>query len=146
MPQTECISCGTPYESQPNLSVEAMRKRIWRSRLTALIAIICSWVGLLIAYLIYPPAPKPLPYEVTGPGTVRYYDVSKRMILHENHLGFMKMLEPTCSQELPVWNHMQANILFKWKAGTLWSGGAGPSGGYQCYEIISVQRTGPDAQ
>lgn len=139
MPLTECIGCGAPYEANPDLSVDSMKRKVRRTTLISLISILVAIVCVILTWINSPPAKYVVPYESTGDGIVRYYNGPKRELLHENFQGYMKMLSPICSTEIPVWSGMHANITFKWVPDNFWKPGAGPTNGQSCYEITSVR-------
>lgn len=146
MPQNSCSQCGALYDLEPTLSNKSMQKSLLRTRLAALVSFLLALVATVLTWINWPTPPFVLPYEATGPGIVRYYDYPRRMIIHENSHGFIKVLQPVCSQQVGVWIHMQANIRYTWNSYHTFHQGRGPDANEECYDILNVQRIGPDVQ
>ena len=140
-----CIGCGRPYSDDATLTTVAMETSIRRARYAAVISLVIAAFSAAFTLILWPSPQQPLAYEATGPGVVRWVNYQGQLqVLHESQKGFLKMLAPVCGKQLEVWPKMQANIRYRWN-GLRWFGSAGgPNENQQCYEILSVQRTGPD--
>lgn len=140
-----CVSCGHPYDDEATLTTTAMEKHLRRSRYIVIISMFIAVVSGSLTLTLWPSSQKPTAYEATGPGIVRWVNYQGQLqILHEDQKGFMKMLSPVCGKQLEVWQKMQANIRYRWNGPSWLDRAGGPNEYQQCFEILNVQRTGPD--
>lgn len=145
MPQTNCLQCGAPYETQPDLTTDSMRSSLRRSRYMAGLSSITALIAIVLVWIIWPSPTNKVSYEATGPGVVRYFEPQRHMLLHESDGGYMKMLEPVCGTP-GVWAHMRVNIRFHWSEVLMHWDRTAYANSEGCYQIENIQRIGPDAQ
>lgn len=119
------------------LSHTSMSRSVSWARIVAITSLVVSCVALFMGIIFLPSHGdlRRLPYEVTGPGVVRFYNQEKHVLIHESDFGYVKMME-VCGV-VPVWEKMHVNIRFHWA-----NDGKPDNAG--CYQIDGVQRLGPD--
>lgn len=157
MPQGNCTQCGTAYETEPDLSISSMRRKLSGSRYLSVIALLAATLSIVGTWFAWPTKPKPpVVYDTTGPGIIRYYGTgmyiqngseSHRadLIIFENAYGAIKMMQPLCQSQLGIHAHMRTEIIFRWAPYRQWHSGRGPENGEECYDIHDVKSLGPDA-
>lgn len=157
MPPLTCVQCGTPYDTELTLSTPKMKSSMRRARFGHW-TIIFLTLALFLKIYNDNPSPKkpPASYETTGEGVIRYYgqitlpygqtNQTANILLFEGTGGEWKNLSPICQNQLSVHAHMKVEIHFRWMPYNRWSTGRGPENEEECYNIINIRQTGPDAQ